>query len=450
MIEVNSICTRRQALKFGAAATAAYSSLLTACVNASKEEPGLVLSPIPTGPHAVGVVEFEFTDEAREEPFHPGSKRRLLAKLYYPAVSGSGKRLNYYSQSQFDLLRSNPSGFTPSLGDDFDMLWTQGLTHSFERAEMATFDNRRPLIVFSHGFWGDVHANVALLEDLASNGYVVMSVAHPYLSSAVLYPNGDVSLGDRKLLEEFTTAVTAEGFSDWSSSPDLETRLAAVRENNQSFVLAPHFLVWRDDLIAAVDALQGANIGSLVDEISASVAFNQTAYMGMSFGACGVSAAHIDKRARCAINLDGLNFDPALFGKNVRVPTLVFNHDIGMVKKESDGHYYPHSEFSYESFSRMGLREEIWRLEVEGARHLDFTDYYLLPDEARATLQSVGILGPVDGPTMHKTITNATKAFLEKFLYQKPREYAASKGYEFEGTQSIDLKYIRDWAAEKI
>ena len=49
-----------------------------------------------------------------------------------------------------------------------------------------------PVLLFSHGYTAHPSAYTALLEDLASHGYVVLSVVHPYEAMAAALADGRV------------------------------------------------------------------------------------------------------------------------------------------------------------------------------------------------------------------------------------------------------------------
>ena len=49
-----------------------------------------LMLPEPSGPHAIGVVDFELTDNGREETFAPGTPRRIPVRAWFPASSVSG------------------------------------------------------------------------------------------------------------------------------------------------------------------------------------------------------------------------------------------------------------------------------------------------------------------------------------------------------------------------
>ena len=40
--------------------------------------------PEPSGPFSIGVMDFELTDESREEAYKPGSWRRIPVRAWYP------------------------------------------------------------------------------------------------------------------------------------------------------------------------------------------------------------------------------------------------------------------------------------------------------------------------------------------------------------------------------
>ncbi len=84
----------------------------------------------PTGAHAVATTRYTYTDENRVEHFDKKEKRRINVTFWYP---------------------KNQSG-----------------------------NETYPLIVFSHGGLGTETSNESLFRELASHGYVVASIGHPY------------------------------------------------------------------------------------------------------------------------------------------------------------------------------------------------------------------------------------------------------------------------------
>jgi hypothetical protein len=63
-------------------------------------------------------------------------------------------------------------------------------THAQENASFAPGLKRCPVLVFSHGFDVLKTSYTALLEDLASHGFVIAAIAHTYDTPLVAFPDG--------------------------------------------------------------------------------------------------------------------------------------------------------------------------------------------------------------------------------------------------------------------
>ena len=56
-----------------------------------------------------------------------------------------------------------------------------------------------PLIVFNHGYFSYIEGNSFLLTDLASHGYVILSVGHPLEAAGTDFDDGTYELCDTSL-----------------------------------------------------------------------------------------------------------------------------------------------------------------------------------------------------------------------------------------------------------
>ncbi|MDD6490912.1 MAG: dienelactone hydrolase family protein [Firmicutes bacterium] len=105
--------------------------------------------PVITGSLTVKTMEFTWEDESRVETFtDTGENRALTVKFWYPEEEGS-----------------------------------------------------YPLVVFSHGAFGVIDSNYSTCKELASNGYVVASIAHPYHAMYVKDVNGKTTYVDMDYLK---------------------------------------------------------------------------------------------------------------------------------------------------------------------------------------------------------------------------------------------------------
>lgn len=101
---------------------------------------------------------------------------------------------------------------------------------------------KRPLMVFSHGSFGTYESNESMYRELASHGYVVVSLAHPGHSFTAKISNGKTVYVDRN----FMSAVTGmQGKTDARMRYDMTKAWLRVRT---------------DDMTAALDALEAGQV----------------------------------------------------------------------------------------------------------------------------------------------------------------------------------------------
>lgn len=194
---------------------------------------------------------------------------------------------------------------------------------------------------------------------------------------------------------------------------------------------------WRDDQFALIDYLETqANTTSLLGAITGGGQVDHLVYMGYSFGAAAsCSSAQLDSRADCAVNMDGGQGWPDLFGISINTPLLAIASD-----------YTPFlpawfNEFYYEAFETMvGSDANITRILLPNTTHQDFTDAKFLPDAIR----QLGGGGTLDGDRMHDILVSFVTGFLS-MCFGDSDWTPESSFQEFPGTMSIDVSYVADW-----
>lgn len=145
-----------------------------------------VTLPAPTGPHQTGRMSFHWKDAARDELETKASddKRELMAHLFYPAdAKAAGKRAAYVPDA--DAMR-------PPWNDAQLARITALRAFSREKAALPRGKARYPVVIFAPGGGMKALTYHALLEDLASHGWVVAAIDPPYNARAVRFPDGRV------------------------------------------------------------------------------------------------------------------------------------------------------------------------------------------------------------------------------------------------------------------
>jgi dienelactone hydrolase len=146
--------TERKPYKAGLVVLRAIGTLLLVCLAIT---PALVFQqhrpPKVTGKYEVATVSYTYTDKSRIETFtNTGENRKVNVEFWYPKDGGA----------------------------------------------------RYPLVVFSHGAFGIKASNTSTFVELASNGYVVCSIDHPYHSLFTIGADRHLVTVDPSFFQEVT------------------------------------------------------------------------------------------------------------------------------------------------------------------------------------------------------------------------------------------------------
>ena len=145
--------------------------------------------PAPTGPYAVGRRAYHLVDSTRRDPLAPGgagAKREIALFVWYPAAASAGPPAPYLPD--FDLLEQavGTKNMKDALGAAYETAKSGRLmSHSLANVKPKASRVPYPTLIFSHGFGETGLTYAAMLEDLASHGYVGFGIEHPHDAFAV-------------------------------------------------------------------------------------------------------------------------------------------------------------------------------------------------------------------------------------------------------------------------
>jgi pimeloyl-ACP methyl ester carboxylesterase len=140
--------------------------------------------PTPTGPLAIATKIYVWTDRSRNEKAsnNPQDFRQLVVQVWYPTEDVSGPTTPYVPM--LSAYRK--------VWDDADVKAAERVvTHSRLDKKPRTGMNF-PIVIFSHGWQGTRSEYTSIAEDLASHGYAVFGIDHPYMGR-VAYLDGHVT-----------------------------------------------------------------------------------------------------------------------------------------------------------------------------------------------------------------------------------------------------------------
>jgi hypothetical protein len=351
------------------ATTAPTATTLPTATTAPASTPGWegTRLPAPTGPYAVGHRRISVVDEARDEVHtaDPADHRELWIDVWYPADPP-------------------PDGATPGPYIDERLAEALGLSedanrwlgHAVEGASPAQAGGALPVLVFNAGFNAFTAGYTALLEEYASQGYVVAASSHPYVDQLALLADGEV--------------VTYPG----------DEAFLAVWEGGDPFG-GEIYLVWIPDTLAALQQLDALN-----DEMfGGRLQLDQLGFIGHSFGG-GVAAETcriLAERCAGAVNLDGRNPD--------RLQELGMPAPYLYIAAEATGSA---SSDEVRAVVEHPLNEATV-VEIAGATHSGFSDGALLA-EARGQLddETRAVYGEIDPARMAELVRRYTLAFFDR------------------------------------
>jgi len=139
--------------------------------------------PAPDGPHSVGVRSYGWIDATRAELATPEEDdfREVTVQIWYPAVMGKDERKALYAPELEEMLAAAAS--LPPREQGFVRAHTPLLntaTNSVPEAKPEVSGGPAPVILFSPGGNVSRHFQTALAERMASQGFVFVSMSHPY------------------------------------------------------------------------------------------------------------------------------------------------------------------------------------------------------------------------------------------------------------------------------
>ena len=269
--------------------------------------------PKPGGPFPVGTTSFNVVDETRVETFsEQAAKRQVQVLAWYPAADGArGSHAPYLRVGMQEARAFATLMRQPEIAFDYLAgVKTWSIVDAAPRTGAPL-----PVLLFSHGYTAHPSAYTALMEDLASHGYVVLSVVHPYEAMAAALADGHVVTvldaqnqmrkGVRDVLGEW--AKEDDTMASVTKAGDEAERLRLMRGYLDALPVTTAALMrWVDDTALVINRLPSLPAGPAA-RLAARVDMAHLGAFGHSMG--GVTAAQFcvqDRRCQAGLNLDGI------------------------------------------------------------------------------------------------------------------------------------------------
>jgi dienelactone hydrolase len=264
-----------------------------------------------TGEYKVGTAFYTYTDESRLENYtNTGEKRQVTVEFWYP---------------------QNTKGVYP-------------------------------IVLFTHGLYGIAMSNASTYEELASNGYVVGSVSHPYISMYTKSTNSKTTIVSNEYINE---ASIINSGADENLIYDTFKKLQETRIADINFLL--------DTVLAKIDDGNDP-MYRLIDP-------SKIGLFGHSIGGVTMSVVgRVRENIRAVVNLDAPLFGELLGLQNGEAiliddiypkPLLNIYSDNLWGLMDSDPIYAANTKFL------LNTPDNIYNTHINGAKHLSLTDLSL-------------------------------------------------------------------------
>lgn len=177
---------------------------LLLCTCAWYLSPLLKPLPQPVGPYPLGTTAITMVDDTRKELYaNQDQQRTLMARLWYPASKSDAPLYPYLGDAMPAFQQLVAQFYHVPLWIS-KLLLRDVMTHAHADIPCALTTHGWPVVLFSHGLLGmPSETYVSILEAIASSGYVVVGIEHPYLNVFTRYPDGSV-VSSQRLSQKFS------------------------------------------------------------------------------------------------------------------------------------------------------------------------------------------------------------------------------------------------------
>ncbi|MCR6098808.1 hypothetical protein HXA31_15700 [Salipaludibacillus agaradhaerens] len=318
----------------------------------------VVKIPEPTGPYAVGVTNYHWIDNSREEMYAdpPVDHRELMIRVWYPAeLTDGAKKAPYALDSETTSIVANKLSL--------DNRW---LLKSFLQAEHHTYtdvplaDNldQYPVLILSPGFGFSPYMYTSQIEALVSHGYIVFGIDHPYHAEIpTVFPERRMAEGEMVLSEE---------------NEEIDEQI----------------MVWVEDILFSIDKINELNGHDPQGLMTGRLDISRMGMFGHSFGgAVTAQVMDLEPQIIAGVNMDGFFYGPVI-EEGLAHPFMLLTGSDEMILNDEEGNPVPKEE--YPQWAKDFVEDEKRRREgamknngvtvvLEEADHLSFSDVMLYP-----------------------------------------------------------------------
>ncbi|OBY81536.1 Platelet-activating factor acetylhydrolase plasma/intracellular isoform II [Paenibacillus sp. KS1] len=342
------------------------------------------------GPEKVGTQTFHFTDQNRDEVLteDQSDKRELMVQVWYPTENKNNNKSEALFPKDKEMFKKYIQTYSNSLNlPDFVFdYWKYSRTNSYENVEILPSTSPYPLVLLSHGMGTSRVLHASQAENLASHGFIVVTIDHTYSTFATIFPDGRVT--------------------------DYKTKMKTTDERRKIGD------IWTQDVEFVINQIEKLNSGAIESQFKGKIDLNNIGAMGHSFGgATAFNATYLDHRIKAGINMDGSLYEvknrdvinkPFMF-----IRSGSFKDWLVDFKKDKNLDNEINKQLSDElHIIKNVINQGGSAIYVEGTEHFNFTDLQFYSPLIKLT----GITGNMDGKRGSWIVNQYVLDFFNKHL----------------------------------
>ena len=314
--------------------------------------------PQPTGSFGIGKSIHTIVDVSRNEK-HGVGKRELLIYIYYPTNKHS------FSTYAPDIMPFLKESLQQSLEVNNERLnYLDSLKeHTAIHAPLLDEQNKFPVLFFCPGLGDPIETYTTLLEEMASQGYVVIAINHTYGVDPTVFPNGKIVRMNTELARFWY--ATQRSFED------------IVDEEHEW---------WLQDANFVIDTFKNICPDDSYCFLMGQLDYDSMGFFGHSFGgslALQICRDRTDIQA--CVDLDGIVFGPkSKRSEIVNVPCMFIMADKEVSDQELEKHNIARAKYDQLVVPRHPkllyslLKKDSYFVTVKNSDHNSFSDLNLL------------------------------------------------------------------------
>jgi predicted dienelactone hydrolase len=354
--------------------------------------------PTPTGSYQVGAQSIHFSSDIDETITDEiGDKRELMIKIWYPATIKNEAQEAYFDKGE-------RAGFASKYGlpeSTFNYL-DQVKTNTF--VSPAISDGKFPILIFSHGYYSNATGYAALIEEVVSQGYIVLNINHTYESMGSLFPSGQIKLYDSEYDKQKNNQEMAEmiwnTMENFKKAANIEEKTKAVEDALKDYFAAEITHRWANDISLVVNQIPQWNASTF---LSNHIDTTKIGVFGHSQGGAAAGQALLENPKISA----GMNIDGTQWGEMVDTfftkPFLLLSSDF----PES------HPDLNEIAFQNQST-SDFYLGKIKETGHASFMDIPFMIN--LSLINEAGNIDPKE--TIHIT-SKVVTSFFDKYLNSK-------------------------------